>query len=871
MKIREKIFSSSKNPFFILLFICFASAILGDSVAEALILSHYSASLIPRMYMVNALFLFISSLFLMSLIDRVDRGLFFLIFTIIHCIVLFLVWCAVSFGITLLYIPLFSYSYISKIFLFLMFWTLANDIIDSRSAGKNFPFIAAGGTLGAIIISFTIPWLLKVMAAKSLLLIWIFLCLVILLFFIPIQRSFRKSFKPVSDKEKRRRRNIKSVIRDVSLLRREPLLLNMSILYFLIFFVLLNQHYSFYEVIKVRFVEAKRIAGFLGYFNGTSMFLTFFIQITIAGFIIKKMGSTRSMFMLPAAFCLVFGALSIIGFTTGHHQITAIAACGLFWGITGGVGLRIAFFDSFFSPNFQIFFSSLPHDIRGRGKLVIEGVVKPAAMVIASIWLLVIAGRIPFSANMLILLAISVIMIFQTFRIKEKYTERLAQYLVGFKSRAALSIFDSSEITGSKDILSFLSEKLVNEAYEIKCYLIEVLTDINSEESIKTLTDYMYIADKRTRATIISSLTRLKLKNLRPVFSSMLQDSDPRVVANSIFALAAYNDPEINEGLRVFLHNDNNRIKANTIISLWPISKPVIQKELLKVLGGMFDSDNIETYCSALFAIREMNAIKDTGPILKEFYDKRKEVIRTDREVWQHFLQTVGKNPDEELVKLLFELSGEVSKKERGDIVSAVVDACKNGYPMKNLLTDLKMKNVVIRGIILKILSAQEEHTVSKETEQMLLELAQDEAVYTYDAQLSYRLLIKEADSDAMRLLAWAIFEECIGIHMENLIHVAAILDKTGQVKKVMRRINHENKHVQARALEVLDNVGNLKVNRNIIKMVEKNEKLKSAKTIPGQVAAENESILSIINNHKVSPIKWVSECAQYAFAKVRE
>lgn len=871
MKISEKIFSSSKVPFFILLFICFASAILGDSVAEALILSHYSAAIIPRMYMVNALFLFFSSLFLMSLIDRVDRGLFFLIFTIIHCIMLFLVWCAVSFGITFLFIPLFSYSYISKIFLFLLFWTLANDIIDSRSAGRDFPFIAAGGTLGAIIISFSIPWLLKVISAKSLLLVWIFLCVIILFLFIPTRRSFSKFFKPVSDKEKRSRRNIKSVINDIALLKREPLLLNMSVLYFLIFFVLLNQHYSFYEVIKARFVEAEGLAGFLGYFNGTSMFLTFFIQITITGVIIKKIGSTRSMFMLPAAFCLVFGTLGIMGFFTGHHQVAAIATSWLFWGIIGGVGLRIAFFDSFFSPNFQIFFSSLPHDIRGRGKLVIEGVVKPAAMMFASIWLLTVAGRIPFSVNMMILLVISGIMIFQTFRIKSKYTERLAHYLVGFESRASLSIFNTSEITGSKDILTFLSEKLVNEAYEIKCYIIEVLTDINSEESIKILTEYIYITDKRTRATIISALTRLKLKSLKSIFSSMLQDSDPRVVANSIFALAAYNDPEINEGLRVYLHNNNNRIKANTIISLWPISKPVIQRDLLKVLGGMLESESTETYSSALFAIREMDSVKDTGALLKEFYNKRKEIILKDREIWRHFLQTVGKNPDEELIKLLFALSGEVGKKERSDIVSSVVEACGNGYPIQSFLTDIKLKNVITRGIILKILSAQEDYTISKETEQTLVDLAQDEAVFTYDAQLSYRLLIKEADIDAMRLLAWVIFEECIGIHIENLTYIAAILDRTGQVKKVMRRINHENKHVRARALEVLDNVGNLKINRNIIKLLEKNEKLKSAKTIPGSIAAENESIRSIINTHKESPIKWVSECATYVLDKVDE
>lgn len=867
MNTTTKIFSTSKVPFFILLFFCFASAILGDSLAEALILSHYSAAVIPRMYMVNAVFLFLSSLFVMSLIDRVDRGLFFLIFTVIHCIILFLVWCAVSFGITFLFIPLFSYSYITKIFLFLMFWTLANDIIDSRSAGKAFPFIAAGGTLGAIGVSFMIPWLLKVMPAKSLLLVWIALSVVILFFFLPIRRSFGKLFKPVSDSEKHATRNIKSLINDISLVNREPLLANMSILYFLIFFVLFNQQYSFYEVIKARFVETERLAGFLGYFNGTSMFLTFFLQITIAGIVIKKMGSTRSMFMLPFALCVVFGALVILGFTSSNQQITTVAFGGLFWGIAGGVGLRIAFFDSFFSPNFQIFFSSLPRDIRGRGKLVIEGVVKPAAMVFASLWLLFITSKIPFSVNMTLLFVISVLMIFQTFRIRSKYTERLSQYLVGFKSRASLSFLNPAEITDSKDIISFLSDKLVYETYEIKCYIIEMLTDINSEESIRILTDYVYIADTKTRATIISSLARLKLKNLKPIFSTMLQDSDHRVAANSIYALAALNDPEINEGLRAFLLHENNRIKINTVISLWPASKPIQRKRLLSVIEEMLDSEDTDNRTGALFAIGELKSLQETAPLLKQFYNRRKEIILSDREIWHHYLQTVGKNPNEELINVLFELAAEVGKKKRNDIVSSIVEACRNGYSIENFLIDLKSKNVITRGIILKVLCAQEKFTISKEMEQNLIDLAQDEAVFTYDTHLSYRVLINEKENSIIQLFAWVIFEECTGSHLENLTYIAAILDRSGQVKKVIRRLNHKNIHVRARAFEVLDNIGNSKINRSLIRLIDKYEKFKKGEKIPGSFPADSDSVTAIVNSYTDSPVKWVSECASYALA----
>lgn len=856
--------TSYKLPFFILLFLCFASAILGDSVAEALILSHFDATVILRMYMVNAFFLFLSSLFLMSLIDRVDRGLIFLIFIFLHCIILFIIWVVVLFGVTFLFIPLFSYAYITKIFLFLMFWTLANDIIDSRKAGREFPFIAAGGTLGAICISFTIPWLIKIISAKNLLLVWAVLSVLLAFCFIPIRRSFGRSFKQVSDSEKRVSRGIKSLKKDIALISREPLLANISLLYFLLFFILLNQHYVFYGVIKARFVGAEKLAGFLGYFNGSSMAVTFLLQITIAGIIIRKIGSTRSMFMLPTVLCLVFGTLSIMGMTFSTQQGSVVAFTVLFWGIVGGVGLRIAFFDSFFSPNFQIFFSSLPQDIRGRGKLVIEGVVKPSAMVFASLWLILVTSKISFSINMLILFCISLVMILQTFRIKSKYTESLTQYLRTFKSR--LSFFDQSEILSSGDILSFLLQKLRNESYEIKCYIVEVLTKIKTVESIKILTDYMSETDGKTRATIISSLTKLKLDNLSPLFISMLQDSDTGVVASSIFALAAYKDPETNEGLMVFLHHKNERIKANAVIALWAVSNPLKKKKLLKVLEGMLDSNNTETCSSALVAIREINSVQDTAYLLKHFYDSRKENIISDRMLWDYFLHAVGKNPSPALIKALLEMSSSVSKKKRNDIVSSIAEACNNGYFIKRLITDLKSKDVINRGIILKILCVQNPD-VTEEMEQILMEIVEEESNSAYKHLFSSNTLTSDNMNTAAEMLSHAIREEYINNHLSNLVHIAAILDQSGKVKKVMHRLNHEDKHVRARALEVLDNVGNMKVNRLVIKLMDTGDKVGDIKGVYEHYLHEENNVSSIITAYSEDSNRWVRECAEYALA----
>ena len=132
-----------KWPLFAILFCCFASAILGDSTAESLLLAHCDMRSIPGMFLVNAVFLFISSSALMSLIDRVDRGRFFIILTFGHGCMLLLIKYALLLHLPLLYPFLFSYAYVTKILLFLIFWTLANDLVDSRKASAEFPFIAA--------------------------------------------------------------------------------------------------------------------------------------------------------------------------------------------------------------------------------------------------------------------------------------------------------------------------------------------------------------------------------------------------------------------------------------------------------------------------------------------------------------------------------------------------------------------------------------------------------------------------------------------------------------------------------------------------------------------------------------------------------
>jgi hypothetical protein len=860
------IMATCRWPLFILLFICFGAAILGDSTAEALLLAHFDAHLIPTMFLVNAVFLFLMSMFMMSLIDRVDRGLFFLILSLGHGCVLVVIRVVVMMRAEFLYLPLFSYAYVTKILLFLMFWTLANDLVDSRRASREFPVIAAGGTFGAILISFTIPSLLKVIPAENLLIVWAVLSLLLGVLFVPFRAVFGASFKPSSDKQKHERRSLKSVAGDLRLINNEPLLRNMAVFYFLLFFILLNQHFIFYSQLKKFLSDARSLGSFLGYFNGTSMFVTFILQVGVAGFILKKIGSTRSMLFLPAVLCGVFAVLTVIGaFAGGNPDPGTIASQWLFWSIVAGMGLRVAFFDSFFSPNFQVFFSSLPQEVRGRGKLAIEGVIKPAAIIVASIWMLFVLPVVPFSVTMAILFCVSAAVVVQTFRIRKKYAQSLTAYLTGFRSKKLPALFNLVDIPDTENYIAMLGMILGKEEYEIKKFIVEILAGMNSAESIDVLVKYCDVCDSRTRATIISHLAPLCREELKGTFSRFLVDKDERVTASCIVALSSFTDAETQEGIEAFLHHSNNRVKADSVVALWrrastPRRKDQLSALLCNMLLSLEDADR----ASALYAMGEVRSEKFM-PVIREFISRQRGRIIASPSVRRQLMNALAKMQSDTSFDLILTLAQDAHAKMNNDLSFSIGLLIDNGYPVSRCMERVGKEQYVRRGIILKALYAKHD-MVGKEYDTLLEEVAHGEASSVYSDWLSLGVLDTKGMQSEVGLLRTAIYEVCILEKLRNLIYLAALCDRSGQIGSIMQRLYHPNRHVRARAFEVLDNVGNVRVNRWLISLLDTDDAVTHGRDATISFKLRAKPLFDAVSEYlSAGSNEWLQTCARYA------
>ncbi|MBN1308772.1 MAG: HEAT repeat domain-containing protein [Chitinispirillaceae bacterium] len=843
-----------RHRLFFLLMLCFAAAILGDSTAEALLLGRFGPALIPRMFCVNAAALFILSGAMLTVIDRLDRRIFFFYMLLAHGVILLLLRLAIAAGAYFLFPPLFSYAYSSKILFFLLFWTIANDLIDSRSAGKEFPAIAAGGTIGAIGVSFSIPGLMRFIAVENLLVVWALLAVATGALLLPLERRYRE-LGPAQKKSSGDPRPLMKKILPLSLLRDEPLLRMMAAFYLLVFFLLLNQHMIFYREVKKACASAGEIASFLGGFNGFSMLSTCLLQVGISGALMRRLGSTRSMMLLPAALLCVFLTMTLTGGLPGEGLRL------FFWAVIIGMGIRTAFFDAFFSPNFQLFFSGLPREVRGRGKLLIEGVVKPVAMIGAGCWMLWCVPRLEFRTHLGLMVVAAAAGLVTAVRLKNAYAKTLLRYLTGSTESKKSALLEQLDFAGGENILKFLADKLNHEDFEVQKLLIEIIASAGTGEAAALLTDRLDRSGEKLTATIVAALGNFPEPQVAERLTACLDHPDHRVVANAVEALARCTTDGLDKRLKPLLAHPGGRVRANAIRALWGACGSGAHDRYCEMLRSMIHGGTPEECAAALHAAGGI-ADENVSKLLFDFCRTNTTVLFRSEIVHRQAVTALGKKRSPRAMEMLLQLAPASSPRQRASIVTvlgtllpSIDETCWRESVVKG---DALSKNCLLQGL------RRAKAAVSTESAAALTRTAMREIEAIEGEKRPLQVLLS-GGWGRTALLACAVREELIDIRLDTLLHCIALLDPSGVVGSVIQRINHTDAHVRARALEVLENTGDEKINRAVIACI---EWLDTLPPMPEEnnTPARNKAT-NVAETYRDSRNEWVAACAEYAGA----
>lgn len=850
-----------KNPqlrlrrrLFLLLMICFAAAILGDSTAEALLLAQAGPSLIPWMFIVNAGALFLLSAGLLSVVDRIDRWMFFFRALPVHAAVLVVLRLLLETEWGFLYPVLFSYAYGTKILFFFLFWTMCNDLIDSRRAAKEFPVIAAGGTIGAIGVSFMIPVLMRATAVENLLLVVALLIVAATTALLPLRGECRLHARKSFARERRQKAQDKPRVSTFSLLREEPLLRSMSILYFLVFFLLLNQHYLFYREVNFAFSNAGDIAGFLGKFNGLGMSSTFLLQVCVAGTLLRRLGSTRSMLLLPVALMAAFGAMLIVSWRFG------IGSPQFFWVVVAGMGVRIAFFDAFFSPNFQLFFSGLARDVRGRGKLLIEGAIKPAAMLASGFFLLRIIAQLSLRMHVWIMVAMATAALIETIRLKGAYSKTLTRFLVGGSARKPAELFDRFDFGGNDDILLSLVGLLDWEDFEIRKFVVEVIASVGTDRSARVLCERLDRADCRLRATIVLALGNFRSGFVEKTLFSSLYDSDNRVVANAVEALARGDVQRCRSAIEPLLEHQNHRVRANTIIALWPAVGEEERSHLRGMVRDMVYDISCEV-CAAGLYVTGVVADEQLSGLLFEYCRAEMHRGLKTESIQLRSVKALEKKGGVEALEIILQIGKKSFRRLRPTIIGATGSMLSNMEEAAWCAILERGGNALFCNYLL--LGARHAGLSPSLYAASVLNRVAFRELEAIDRDRHAMQILSSSGSGRMALLFCAIREELVSIRIDTLLNIVALIDRSGVVASIIPFMNHPEPHVRARALEVLENSKDVRINRGIINICEWLDSLQLR--LDGSHAAVKSREIRAAAPYCASHNDWVALCAEYA------
>jgi hypothetical protein len=236
--------------------------------------------------------------------------------------------------------------------------------------------------------------------------------------------------------------------------------------------------------------------------------------------------------------------------------------------------------------------------------------------------------------------------------------------------------------------------------------------------------------------------------------------------------------------------------------------------------------------------------------------------------IWNNYLKSVANIGGEEALDILLALRGANSGKRKKDLVAAVARCIENAFPVERFFEKLSAADYRRRGIMLAALQRRQK-SADGGRETLLRRLALEEVKEIYRDWASVSQLDAKGTLPGVRLLRTAIIEERIQDRIQSVVAASAFIDSSGQVGLAAHRLDHENRHVRARALEVLDNAGDLKINRHILRLLDTNDPAVHVREAAAAFRITPVPLIASVSAYASDPSEWIRECTAYAAANL--
>ncbi len=799
-----------------LLIVIYCAAILGDYISEALVIKHNTVNIIPKLFQLNAVLLFAVSSILFFIVDKFNR------WTIIR--VLSIGWFVIVAGCGLFSknnglfaIALYSSAYLSKLSLFVVFWIIANDVCDTRKGKAVFPLLAGGGLFGGLLVTIIAGKLIHLIRVENF--IWVWALFLLLPGILVEQIKGEYGYRLRAEKSEK----TFSLKNEFSGILMERAVIIMAAVYFLVFLLIFNIDFIFAKILSRRFqyLGGFHAEGFVSFkFNIFTIVtsIIIFFQVVYTSSISRRFGVTGSLLMLPFTFLIGFAFLFWMGFGL-FSDITPF----LFNVIVVFYVLRQFLFETLFSSNYQIFFSAFARRLRGKGKLLLEGIVKPLGVAAAGLVILWLQYSPSYTLFLAICTALLGVLIYM---LKKEYSRILLHEDIELPKDDLVSLM-KTEISGKNrdKILSLISRAMDGQDYDLKRFSIKYLEYSGSQAAFEILRKKFFEETDRIRELIANSLSTFDSIEARGFLRNLLENNNAAIRAGALKSIRK--NPILKPrrfGFHSLLYDHYPLVFEETAMLLYgELSKE--EKSLVhEKTGEYLSSERIDETVTAL---RLIGGLK-----INSFFSRLPGFLSApSRDVWRSAVDAVlSFNNELSVTTLVSYIDKDVDRGKENYIIQGLGGVSAGLYNVvEGLFLNARRKRTAFSLInVMRLMSVQ--HLKEKnrpirqrvELKERLIEMAMQEmnAIYM-DVYRYYDLrLTLPTEHKAIDLLRDAILHKRRRFSL-FILNMLALIDNTGALLNIDRNFKLLDGRDRANIIELIEAFGEKNISRFLIPILE--------------------------------------------------
>ncbi|MEQ9366475.1 MAG: Npt1/Npt2 family nucleotide transporter [Leptospirales bacterium] len=663
----------------LLYFLIFLGFGFGRSANESYFLKVAGATMIPYMYIFNAVItVFVSAAY--SLVeDRLPRYRLFYIILFLFSGGLF--WLRLEMttgqdadgGETSYWLPFAVFSYYELLLNLIQihFWTYANDVFDPREGKRNLPLVGGAGLIGLITGGVLVGQVLRFasMNTEDIFIVWS----VILLFAVPAVWWTRTAAAASGVHiETSSGRDEGVSLGGMGDLLRTPLIRTIALIQIPLWFVVNTVDWLFLTAMEIRYADDAERTAVLGLLNAFVALSGLLIQLVITGPFLRKAGVANAFLVYPITMTL--GSLFLAA-----REFVPVGYAALRTNLAKTVRfLDEGVLNSIFESSLNLLYNAIPGEKRGQARALINGMVEPGAILFGGVMLVLFeAYDVSYAVIAAGCAATGLVWIWLARRVRHDYMHALVDSLNSrdhqLRARAITELgeqVDESTIAG-------LFSSLGSADHEVAMLSLDYLLRLKNESVLRRQTRSQEFVSPDLQNRMLDHLSRCGFQEASGEILALCESPEPSVQVAAIQAMGTLH--------RAQSSNGESEGRKKTLLPLQRFLKsrvPIVRRAAV-VAGLPAPGEALNRRAAAFLALRRMvrgrdqelrlqaaHAIRESGR--RDLLDLLLELARSkNREVRMEAVGALGHSGDASVVPTLIEYltDAELGPLARGAIV----------------------------------------------------------------------------------------------------------------------------------------------------------------------------------------------------------